>query len=70
MSDATNTETYEALTAFIEDNGYPPSMRELGKALGLTSTDSVRNRLLSLERSGMIERVPGRPRAIIMKGKS
>lgn len=69
MSDL-NLETYDAIAEFMEDRGYPPSMRELGKRLGLTSTDSVRERLLSLEQAGMIERVPGSPRAIRLKERT
>lgn len=61
---STLQDTYRALVAHIEEKGMPPTYRELGKRLGLTSTDSVRERLLSLERAGWIERVEGSPRAI------
>lgn len=60
-------ETYNAIKGFIEAMGYPPTVRQLGAVLGLSSTDSVRERLLTLEREGRIERVPGSPRAIILK---
>lgn len=60
-------ETYNAIKGFIDAMGYPPTVRQLGAVLGLSSTDSVRERLLTLEREGRIERVPGSPRAIILK---
>lgn len=66
MSDL-NAETMRALRDFIGEHGYPPSIRELGDALSLTSPDTVRERLLACERDGLIERVPGRPRAIRLK---
>jgi repressor LexA len=60
-------QTYNAIKGFIDAMGYPPTVRQLGAVLGLSSTDSVRERLLALEREGRIERVPGSPRAIILK---
>lgn len=56
-------ETYDALVAHITTEGYPPSVRELGKMLGLSSPDSARERLLALVDAGWIERGPG-PRQI------
>lgn len=48
----------------LEHRGYPPSMREIGTAVGLTSTSSVSYQLRLLERKGFIKRDPQRPRAI------
>lgn len=48
----------------ISERGYPPSMREIGDAVGLTSPSSVKHQLASLERKGFIRRDPNRPRAI------
>jgi repressor LexA len=48
----------------IERRGYPPSMREIGEAVGLTSPSSVAHQLGSLERKGLLRRDPNRPRAI------
>lgn len=48
----------------IEDRGYPPSMREIGAAVGLTSPSSVKHQLTTLERKGLLRRDPNRPRAI------
>lgn len=44
--------------------GYPPSMREIGEAVGLVSTSSVSHQLHNLERLGYIRRDPNRPRAM------
>jgi repressor LexA len=48
----------------VTERGYPPSMREIGEAVGLTSPSSVKHQLASLERKGYIRRDPNRPRAI------
>jgi len=48
----------------IERRGYPPSMREIGEAVGLTSPSSVAHQLGALERKGFLRRDPNRPRAI------
>lgn len=48
----------------VEARGYPPSMREIGEAVGLTSPSSVAHQLHNLESKGYIRRVPGRPRAM------
>jgi SOS regulatory protein LexA len=48
----------------VERRGYPPSMREIGEAVGLTSSSSVSHQLAALERKGFLRRDPNRPRAI------
>jgi len=48
----------------IEKRGYPPSMREIGAAVGLTSTSSVAHQLRALEGLGYVKRDPNRPRAL------
>ena len=48
----------------IELKGYPPSMREIGKAVGLTSSSSVAHQLRVLEEKGFLRRDPHRPRAL------
>jgi len=48
----------------IEQRGYPPSMREIGEAVGLTSSSSVAHQLKVLEEKGFLKRDPNRPRAI------
>ncbi len=54
----------ETVRAAVESRGYPPSMREIGEAVGLTSPSSVKHQLTSLERKGYLRRDPNRPRAI------
>jgi len=48
----------------IEKRGFPPSMREIGDAVGLTSSSSVSHQLKVLEEKGFLRRDPNRPRAI------
>ncbi|GAB2874332.1 transcriptional repressor LexA [Nocardioides pacificus] len=48
----------------IEMRGYPPSMREIGEKVGLTSSSSVAHQLKVLEEKGFLKRDPNRPRAI------
>ena len=48
----------------IELRGYPPSMREIGSAVGLTSSSSVAHQLKTLEEKGFLRRDPNRPRAL------
>jgi repressor LexA len=54
----------EVIRDAVERRGYPPSMREIGEAVGLTSSSSVSHQLASLERKGYLRRDPNRPRAI------
>src|SRR5690242_20331981 len=48
----------------IQDRGYPPSMREIGQRVGLTSSSSVAHQLRMLEEKGYLRRDPNRPRAL------
>ena len=59
-------ETLAILTKYIKDNGFAPSVRELGELLGVSSPSTVHNRLRHLMDQGLIERVG--PRAIRIKG--
>ena len=54
----------EFLRAEIETRGYPPSMREIGVAVGLTSSSSVAHQLKALQKMGFVRRDPNRPRAL------
>lgn len=47
-----------------EAHGYPPSVREIGQALGLTSSSTVHSHLTALERKGYLRRDPSKPRAL------
>ncbi len=49
----------------IKTVGYPPSVREIGKAVGLKSSSTVHNHLIQLEEKGYLKRDPSKPRAII-----
>ena len=52
------------IRASVSTRGYPPSIREIGDAVGLTSTSSVAHQLRTLERKGYLRRDPNRPRAV------
>ncbi|GAA1488530.1 transcriptional repressor LexA [Brachybacterium sacelli] len=54
----------ETINDAIADHGYPPTMREIGDAVGLTSSSSVSHQLQALERKGFLRRDPKRPRAM------
>lgn len=55
-----------ALTEHVEAKGYPPTVRELGEQVGLTSSSSVVHHLRELQEMGYITRDPGSPRAITL----
>ncbi len=54
----------EVIREAVETRGYPPSVREIGEAVGLRSPSSVHSQLNTLERAGYLRRDPSRPRAI------
>jgi repressor LexA len=54
----------EVIRAAVERRGYPPSVREIGEAVGLTSTSSVAHQMKVLEAKGFLRRDPHRPRAV------
>lgn len=58
----------EVIRASVTERGYPPSIREIGDAVGLTSTSSVAHQLRTLERKGFLRRDPNRPRAVDVRG--
>lgn len=62
------TERQQRILEMIRENvatrGYPPSVREIGEAVGLRSPSSVHSQLAALERGGYLRRDPSRPRAI------
>ncbi|WP_412103891.1 transcriptional repressor LexA [Streptomyces californicus] len=59
-----------AIRTHLEAYGYPPSMREIGVAVGLASTSSVAHQLKVLERKGALRKDPHRPRAYVPTGLS
>jgi repressor LexA len=62
------TARQQRILDFIADTvrrrGYPPTVREIGEAVGLTSSSSVHSQLANLERKGLLHRDPTKPRAI------
>ena len=68
MTDGNLTDRQLAILNFIDDQmstrGYPPSVREIGEAVGLTSTSTVHAHLGTLQRLGYLRRDPTKPRAI------
>ncbi|NNG39582.1 transcriptional repressor LexA [Flexivirga sp. ID2601S] len=54
----------QVIRSSVARRGYPPSLREIGDAVGLTSPSSVAHQLTMLERKGYLRRDPNRPRAI------
>jgi len=54
----------EVIRNSVDRRGYPPSLREIGEAVGLASPSSVSHQLSALERKGYLRKDPNRPRAI------
>ncbi len=54
----------EVIRDSVERRGYPPTVREIGEAVGLTSTSSVSHQLAMLQKKGFLRRDPSRPRAV------
>jgi repressor LexA len=55
----------EVIDEFIDEHGYPPSVREIGSRVGLSSSSTVQAHLRSLERRGLLSRDRTKPRAIV-----
>lgn len=53
----------------VQEKGYPPSVREIGQAVGLASSSTVHGHLSRLEEKGYIRRDPTKPRAIEILGE-
>ena len=52
----------------VRERGYPPTVREIGEAVGLNSSSSVHAQLANLERRGLLRRDPSKPRAMELQG--
>src|SRR5262245_30084800 len=50
----------------VRERGYPPTVREIGEAVGLTSSSSVHAQLANLERRGLLTKDPTKPRAMTL----
>ena len=57
-------EIFEFVKKYAGEHGYPPTVRDIGKAIGLTSSSTVHAHLANLEKLGMLKRDPTKPRAI------
>ena len=58
---------YDYIAGCIRDQGYPPSVREIGEAVGLKSPSTVHFHLKRLEEAGVIEKGAGKGRAITLR---
>ena len=63
-------EIYEFILAFTSEHGYPPSVREIGAAVGLKSPSTVHFHMKGLEEAGVIVKAEGKTRAISLPGVS
>jgi repressor LexA len=54
----------DVLRSHTAEHGYPPTVREIGEVLGMASSSTVHSHLAALERAGIIERDPTKPRAL------
>jgi repressor LexA len=72
MSDTTSTtqrqqRILDFIAETVRERGYPPTVREIGEAVGLTSSSSVHAQLANLERKGMLRKDPTKPRAMSLQ---
>jgi len=68
MLTARQQEIWQFLCAYVERHGYPPTVREIGEAVGLASPSTVHAHLANLERAGLLRRDPTKPRALELIG--
>jgi repressor LexA len=66
---ARQQEIWQFLVEYVDDHGYPPTVREIGDAVGLASPSTVHAHLANLDRAGLIRRDPTKPRAIELVGR-
>lgn len=64
------TQVYQYIVSYMQEHMYAPTIREIGRAVGLKSTSSVSAHLIHLEGKGLIEIGPESPRAIRLVGYS
>ncbi len=62
-------EIYDYVTRYVDGHGYPPTVREIGEAVGLASPSTVHAHLANLERAGYLRRDPTKPRALELVGR-
>src|SRR5207249_2678509 len=61
-------EIWQFLVKYVDSHGYPPTVREIGGAVGLASPSTVHAHLANLERAGLLRRDPTKPRALELVG--
>ncbi len=57
-------EIFDFIKRYSAKHGYPPTVRDIGKAIGLTSSSTVHTHLANLEKIGLVRRDPSKPRAL------
>ena len=57
-------EIFDFIKNYSAEHGYPPTVRDIGKAVGLASSSTVHAHLANLEKVGLLRRDPSKPRAI------
>jgi repressor LexA len=62
-------EIWDFLVDYVDRHGYPPTVREIGEAVGLASPSTVHAHLANLERAGLLRRDPTKPRALELSGR-
>src|SRR4051812_19331497 len=62
-------EIWAFLVDYVDRHGYPPTVREIGEAVGLASPSTVHAHLANLERAGLLKRDPTKPRALELIGR-
>jgi repressor LexA len=63
-------EIFDFVVKYADKHGYPPTVREIGEAVGLASPSTVHAHLANLERAGLLRRDPTKPRALEVVGRS
>ena len=64
-------EIFDFVRKYVGEHGYPPTVRDIGKAIGLASSSTVHAHLANLEKLGVLRRDPTKPRAIeVLKDKA
>ena len=63
-------EIWNFVVEYVDRHGYPPTVREIGEAVGLASPSTVHAHLANLERAGLLRRDPTKPRALELVGRA
>jgi repressor LexA len=66
---ARQQEIWNYLVEYVDQHGYPPTVREIGEHVGLASPSTVHAHLANLERAGLLRRDPTKPRALELIGR-